>query len=92
MYDESIKNNSKEALNLAKKVVIDFLKSTPDNITNNSIILEADEISILSSATKFIHDEVGVKIEIYTADQVGVYDPQNRSKRAVPGKPAIYLE
>ena len=36
--------------------------------------------------------KTNIKIEIFAVNDKNKYDPENKSTRAKPGKPAIYLE
>ena len=84
MSDESIKRNGKAAQELAKKVAIEFPRSSPES---KRPLYETDEFSLLSSA-----EETGLEVEVLSADAEGVYDPQNKARAAAPGRPAILLE
>ncbi len=53
-------------------------------IPNESKLLE-ENVGTLEKKTK-------LKIKIYSVSDKNKYDPQEKSKRAKPGKPAIYLE
>jgi hypothetical protein len=35
---------------------------------------------------------MNLKAEVFSADDDGKYDPSDKAKMAVPGRPAIYLE
>lgn len=89
MSEESIKKNGKAASELAKKVAVEFVRSTPEA---KAPIIETDETGLLSAAIGFLSDETGLPVEVYSADAEGIYDPQNKARQAVPGRPAIYLE
>ena len=39
-----------------------------------------------------IKKRTGLDIEVYAVNDKKSYDPENKSRRAKPGKPAIYLE
>jgi len=50
-------------------------------------IMRINEGDILAEAKDFIAREIGIKVEV-NAD----YDPQNKRRLAIPGRPAIYIE
>jgi leucyl-tRNA synthetase len=50
-----------------------------------------DEFTLLNRERKFLENEFKCKVIVERAESPK-YDPQNRSKRASPGKPAIYVE
>lgn len=89
MSDESIKRNGKAVQELAKKVAIEFPRSSPES---KRPLYETDEFSLLSSAKGFLAEETGLEVEVLSADSEGLYDPQNKARAAAPGRPAILLE
>ncbi|MCC7576293.1 MAG: class I tRNA ligase family protein, partial [Methanomethylovorans sp.] len=52
---------------------------------------ELDELAILGENQHFFEKEFNCTVEVYSADEPG-YDPENKSRFAVPMRPAIYLE
>ena len=89
MSDGSIRMHGKAASELAKKLATDITRTSNDG---RYALLQIDERDHLSSASEFISSEAGVKVEVMSADDDGIYDPQGKSKAAVPGRPAIYIE
>ena len=85
MADEEIRKNGKAASDLAKKFATDMMRNA----------LSADpglnEYEHLKDAEAFIASEIGVPATVVSADSAE-YDPQNKARMAVPGRPAIYLE
>jgi len=76
MQSETVKKHGKEASKFIPKVVKERI-----------FPVKIDEKEVLEEARDFISKEVGLSIEI-NAD----YDPQNKKRAAVPGKPGIYIE
>ena len=89
MQDENIKKNGKAASELAKKVAVEFVRSTPEA---KRPVFETDEAVLFSDAAAFLSEETGIPVEVYSADTEGIYDPQNKARQAAPGRPAIFLE
>ena len=89
MSDENIKRNGKAASELAKKVAVEFPRST---VEAKRPVYETDETALLTSAIGFLSDETGLKVDVYSADAEDLYDPQKKSRAASPGRPAILLE
>jgi len=89
MSDPDIRSNGKAASELAKKVATELSRTSPENRT---AAVELDETSFLSSAAEFMTSELGFPIQVLSGDADGLYDPQGKSRAAVPGRPAIYLE
>jgi len=40
----------------------------------------------------FIKKRIGLNLEIYSVNDKKIYDPERKSKKTKPDKPAIYLE
>ena len=89
MSQDHIKRNGKAASELAKKVAVEFGRST---VEAKSVIVDLDENAMFSAAAAFLTEETGIPVEVYSADAEGLYDPQNKARQAAPGRPAIYLE
>lgn len=89
MSDEAIRANGKAASELAKKVAIEFPRSS---LETKRLLFETDEYALLESAAGFLADETGLEVEVHSADEDGVYDPQKKARAAAPGRPAILLE
>jgi leucyl-tRNA synthetase len=89
MQDEAIKKNGKAASEMAKKIAVEFVRSTPES---KRPVFETDEYALISNAIGFLSEEIKLPVEVYSADTEGVYDPANKARAAAPGRPAIYLE
>jgi leucyl-tRNA synthetase len=53
--------------------------------------LSLDEFETLSRERAYLESALGVPVEVYSADKAGE-DPKGKSRQAVPGRPAIYIE
>jgi len=51
-----------------------------------------DEFAMFRENAHFLAKELGVKVDVFRADDPRRWDPSKRAERAVPGRPAIYLE
>jgi leucyl-tRNA synthetase len=89
MSDPEIREHGKAASELAKKLAVDMSRTSNDG---RRALLDLNEAKHLSSAAEFMSLELGVKVEVMSADEKDLYDPLGRSKAAVPGRPAIFLE
>ncbi|MBR7153029.1 MAG: leucine--tRNA ligase [Candidatus Methanomethylophilaceae archaeon] len=89
MSQDHIKRNGKAASELAKKVAVEFGRST---VEAKRVIVDLNENAMFSAAAAFLTEETGIPVEVYSADAEGLYDPQNKARQAAPGRPAIYLE
>ncbi|MDR2698464.1 MAG: leucine--tRNA ligase [Candidatus Methanoplasma sp.] len=88
MMDEELRKNGKAVTEFVKKAVTDLSRATG----SKRDATETDEYSLLVSAKGFLEEELGAKVEVFSSDSGSIYDPQNKSRAAVPGRPAIYLE
>lgn len=89
MADEEIKKNGKLVSELAKKISVNYMRLPIDRIVT---VTNTDETALLSSSAWFITSEVGYPVEVYSADTADLYDPQNKARVAIPGKPGICIE
>ena len=89
MSDDSVKKHGKAASEFAKKLAVDMSRTSNEG---RRALMQLDEIQHLSAAASFISSETGVRTEVMSADDPDIYDPQGKSKAAIPGRPAIYLE
>jgi leucyl-tRNA synthetase len=51
-----------------------------------------DELAFFRESRSFLEQELGVKVDVYRADDAAKPDPEGRSRHALPGRPAIYVE
>jgi leucyl-tRNA synthetase len=84
-----LRKNGKAVSEFAKKTAVDFQRTAVDNIIP---MVELDETKLLKSCEKFLEEEIGTPVKVYNADEEGIYDPKGKSKVAIPGRPALYLE
>jgi len=77
-----VSKSKKEAQKYAQKLLEQLKTETPADL---------DETEILQEAQGFLEKELNCQIEITSADKPG-YDPKNKSREAIPGRPAIYIE
>jgi leucyl-tRNA synthetase len=51
-----------------------------------------DEFAMFRENSHFLAKELGVKVDVFRADDPDRWDPSEKAQRAVPGRPAIYVE
>ena len=51
-----------------------------------------DEFAMFRENAHFLAKELGVKVDVFRADDPRRWDPSTKADRAVPGRPAIYVE
>lgn len=88
MADEELKKRGKETSDFVKKIALDVMRS---NLAGRKALADLDEEAFLKSAKDFIAAETGMETEVYSADDADRFDPSNKARVAVPGRPAIYL-
>jgi leucyl-tRNA synthetase len=90
MTNDNIKSHSKEASQFAKKLVENLKNRGADELDRLSI--EIDEKGYLTEALEFLKSEYKCEVEVQSADEKDLYDPQNKAKFAQPQRTAIYVE
>jgi leucyl-tRNA synthetase len=79
--EQNIINDKKELSQFAKKIA--------KEMTKTKYVGKIDEIAILTNEKEFIASEINSEIIIHKDN---LFDPENKSKQAIPYKPAIYIE
>ncbi len=90
MSDAALRTHAKEIPKYAQKVIND-IQGMDSELMNSLLEVDFKEMNALNEAKEFLSQEVGCNIEISSAD-APEYDPQGKSKLAVPMRPAIYIE
>ncbi|MDD4185329.1 MAG: leucine--tRNA ligase [Candidatus Methanomethylophilaceae archaeon] len=89
MSDPDIKVHGKAASDMARKTAEDMMRLPAGSMRP---MFESDERAHLAAAAGFLSKEMGLEAEVYSSDEEGRYDPGDKARMAVPGRPAIYLE
>jgi leucyl-tRNA synthetase len=76
MADPEMRTHGKEVSRYIQKIVSERL--VPSGV---------DEFAVLDEAKEFIACEIGLKVEVNSE-----FDPQNKKKHAIPGRPAIFIQ
>ena len=79
----------KQNLHDDKKEIAEYAKKIAREVTKTKYVGKIDEYSIIKDSLDFLSREVGAEVVVYDEP---TYDPQNKSKNAMPYKPAIYIE
>jgi leucyl-tRNA synthetase len=89
-YEEIKEVKKKEDLN---KNIIEQLKPILEKFPDkNNIYLYVLPFEVGKIDAKKIAKEVGKMVDVWPVNEPEKYDPENKSKKALPGKPGIYLE
>ncbi len=89
--DENLEREEKAVDKLAEDInsIVNMLKSEAKNAY---IYVIPNEKDFLEKSMETLEKRTQMKIKIFAVNDKDKYDPQEKSKRAKPGKPAIYLE
>ncbi len=90
MKDQGLREKGKAVVSFLQQAYSDLSKQTSRDLEAVSR-LRIDEFQILTEESDFISDETGLQVTVQRASQP-TYDPKKRASRAMPFKPAIYLE
>ena len=82
MQEPELRKRGKEVAG----VLQEMLRSEPREA------VRVEERKVLSEAAEFFSRAFDAEVKVYGAEEEGIYDPQRRSARAMPLKPAIYIE
>ncbi|MDP6612844.1 MAG: class I tRNA ligase family protein [Candidatus Hydrothermarchaeota archaeon] len=83
MEQEEIRVKGKEAV----KYITQLIKGPA-----SGKVIEIDEKGVLEDARPFFEKEFKCEVVVLNSEEVGIHDPMNKSRQAMPLKPAIYAE
>lgn len=90
MSDPDKKAIAKEISQFVSKIPVE-IKKLSKNDKNRYLIL-FNGVKYLENAKDYIKKIFSCEVEIYDCDRKDLYDPMNKSKFAIPLRPAIYIE
>jgi leucyl-tRNA synthetase len=92
--DPRIEENERKAQTLAEDInnVARLLRSKGGSVSKIFVYTLPGEKEGYIENLQIIERSTGVPVTIYSVDEETKYDPHNKSSKAKPGKPAIYLE
>ncbi len=73
----------------AKQVVEDLRHAKPSEFRARAGV---DEFAHFSENLSFLRQELGAPVDAFEADDPARWDPARKADRAIPGRPAIYVE
>lgn len=82
------KETAKNIVEIAKAVN----ELSPQGRQRKKAIGVLDELKIIHATKRFLETEFKTKVDIYSEEDPNRHDPKERSKGAMPYRPAIYLE
>ncbi len=84
LKNENLKRYSKQITQILQKIV-------KENSVWTFLSSSSAEFQTFNDAKNYIASETGLEIFVYPSDNI-TYDPANKAKFALPGRPSIYLE
>jgi leucyl-tRNA synthetase len=90
MSDPQMRLHAKEIPKFAQKIITD-VQGMENELMISLTETDFDETTALKESLDFLQRVVECDVEIFNADDAG-YDPQGKSRMAVPMRPAIYIE
>ncbi|NOZ58421.1 MAG: leucine--tRNA ligase, partial [Euryarchaeota archaeon] len=84
MQDEELRKHGKEVAKLLPSLVKD-----PAKVDFRGYL---DEMRVLEEARPFLERTFNASVVVQSAEEQGIYDPAKKSGKAMPLKPAIYVE
>lgn len=69
--------------------VMQLVKFTPKRVFMYVMPQEKKDVE---DAKSFLENEIGLEVKVYAVNEKGRYDPQEKAKKAKPGKPALFVE
>lgn len=89
LAEPGMRDKGREVAAYAKKVSEDLRRSNVDDVARLAV---GDELSLFRDNVDFLGSELGCRVDVFSAEDPARWDPANKASRAVPGRPAIYLE
>ncbi len=90
MSDPDMRTKGKQVSKYAGKLAGEIRKLNESDIKRYSVDLKEDEY--LKKAQDYLKDVFKAEINIVNADKENIYDPEGKTRFAVPLRPAIYIE
>jgi leucyl-tRNA synthetase len=87
LAEPGMRDLAKEVAGYAKKLAEEHRQRRP-----GTPAIPADEHARFLEDVAFLRSELGLRVDVYRADDPSRWDPNGRAGRAVPGRPAIYVE
>ncbi|MCJ7571038.1 MAG: leucine--tRNA ligase [Candidatus Thermoplasmatota archaeon] len=90
MSEPSMKSNAKQVSQYASKIFGEVKKLSESD--KNKYIAEINEKDYLKSAEEYLKKLFSSEIKIFNTDDKDIYDPEGKTRFAVPLRPAIFIE
>jgi len=90
MADPMMKAKAKQVSQFVGKLPGEIKKLSDTD--RNRYLVNIDEQAYLQNAKEYLKNVFSCTIEIHNADDKDLYDPANKTRYAIPLRPAIYME
>ncbi|GAF98966.1 unnamed protein product, partial [marine sediment metagenome] len=90
MRDSEMKSISKQISQYVSKLPNEVMKLNEND--KNRQLVEIKEDDYLKKSKKYLKEVFSCDIEIFSADEKNIHDPANKTRFAIPLRPAIYVE
>ncbi|MEM2900569.1 MAG: class I tRNA ligase family protein, partial [Thermoplasmata archaeon] len=88
--ESELSKNMKEISKFAPKMIETLNRMSKEEL--DRFIVEINEYEILKNAKEFFSSELKCDVEVYSADDDKRYDPEGKASKAMPMRPAIYMQ
>ena len=89
MAGPGMRERAKDVAAYAKQVSEELRHARAEDLERFGSV---DEFAMFRENSHFLARELRVKVDVFRADDSDRWDPSKKAERAVPGRPAIYLE
>jgi len=89
LTDQKMKKIAKEISKFSSSLPNEIKKLNEND--KKRYLTDLDSADYLENAKIFLKDIFSCDIEIYRGDEEKIYDPENRARKAIPLRPAIYI-
>ena len=90
MLDSKMKTIAKQVSQFVNKLPADIRKLNEND--KKRYLVEIKENEYLEKSKEYLKDIFSCDIEIYSSDDKNIYDPVDKTRFAIPLRPAIYVE
>jgi len=84
------KKNAKEISKFVSKLPGEILKLNENDKKRYKINI--NEMKYIKASKEYLKDIFSCKIDVFSSDEKNIYDPANKSRFAIPLRPAIFIE
>jgi leucyl-tRNA synthetase len=88
--EPNMRKNSKKVIKYVNKITIDIKKF--NDLDKQRYLVDFNSYNYLKNSNKYLEKIFKCDVKIFKVDDLNIYDPEKRSKFAVPLRPAIYIE